>query len=219
MKTLLDLYRSSVGKKIIVGLSGLCLCAYLVVHLFGNLLLFKDDNGVAFNTYAEILPSILIIRIIEIVLFAVFVFHIFLAAFLWYTNKYNTRPQQYEVYNPQENTSLSSRTAFITGSIIFIFLVVHMNSFWFPSRFHVEENPSMYKLVTTTFSNPVYGIFYVVAMFLLGLHLRHGFQSAFQTFGLRTQKYEFLIELVGGIFWLLIPAAFASMPIYFLFKS
>lgn len=219
MKTLLDLYYSSVGKKIIVGLTGLCLCAYLVVHLFGNLLLFKDDNGAAFNMYAEILPSILIIRIIEIVLFAVFIFHILLAVILWYSNKYNTRPQQYEVYNPQANTSLSARTAFITGSIIYIFLIVHMGSFWFQSRFHLEENPSMYKLVTATFSNPFYSVFYIVAMFLLGLHLRHGFQSAFQTFGLRTQKYVFLIELIGGVFWLLIPAAFASMPIYFLFKS
>ena len=213
-----EIYHSTIGKKFVVGLTGLFLCTYLVIHLGGNLLLFKNDGGKAFDTYAEILPNILVIRIIEIVLFAGFILHIITTTILWVKNK-QTRPQKYQVNKPQENSTLFSRTMFLTGSIVFIFLVVHMNSFWVPSRFHPEENHSMYALVKEAFSNPVYSIFYVVAMVLLAFHLRHGFQSAFQTFGIKNKQYSPLVEWVGVIFWLLIPLGFASMPVYFLLNS
>ena len=214
MDTLVKIYHSSIGKKLIVGLTGLCLCVYLIVHLGGNLLLFKQDGGAAFNTYAEILPSLLFIRIIEIILFGIFIVHIFTGTFVWILNK-NARPQKYAVNKPQDNSSFTSRTMFVTGSIVFIFLIIHMRSFWFPSRF-MTDNPAMYTMVKDAFMNPIYGGFYVVAMVLLGFHLRHGFQSALQTLGLKNLKYTPLIEVIGGLFWLVIPALFASMPIYFL---
>jgi succinate dehydrogenase / fumarate reductase cytochrome b subunit len=94
-----------------------------------------------------------------------------------------------------------------------------MRMFWFTSRFQAGEHFSMYQLVKTSFANPYYTFFYVFAMILLGFHLRHGFQSAFQTFGIKHQKWAPLIELVGVIFWLLIPIGFASMPIYFFMNS
>jgi succinate dehydrogenase / fumarate reductase cytochrome b subunit len=215
MNTLINIYQSSIGKKLVVALTGLCLCIYLVVHVGGNLLLFKHDGGAAFNTYAEILPSILIIRIIEIILFVIFIVHGFTGTYVWILNK-RARPQKYEENKPQENSKLSSRTMFVTGSIVFIFLIVHMRSFWAPSRFLVDPLP-MYTMVKNAFSNPIYSGFYVAAMVLLGFHLRHGFQSALQTLGLKNLKYTPLIEAVGVIFWLLIPALFATMPVYFYF--
>jgi succinate dehydrogenase / fumarate reductase cytochrome b subunit len=218
MGILTGLYRSSIGKKFIAGLTGICLCIYLIVHLGGNLLLFKCDGGAAFNQYAELLPSLLIIRIIEWVLFAIFVLHIFTGTYLWVLNK-RARPEKYLVTEPAASSSLFSRTMFLSGSIVFIFLVVHMRQFWAPSRFFPEENPSMYALVTAAFSSPVYSFFYVVAMVLLAFHLRHGFQSAFQTFGLRNHKYTPLIDWIGVVFWLLIPAGFAAMPVYLFFRS
>jgi succinate dehydrogenase / fumarate reductase cytochrome b subunit len=218
MNFLLELYTSTVGKKFLMAFTGLFLCLYLVVHVSGNLLLFKQDGGVAFDTYAEILPSIFIIRIIEIVLFLVFIGHIFTGTVLWIRNK-RARPIQYEEFQANENSSLSSRTMFLTGSIVFIFLVIHLRSFYFPSRFAHEINPSMYALVKTAFSSPVYSLFYVFAMALLGFHLRHGFQSAFQSFGIKHTKYAALIEAVAVLFWLIIPILFASMPIYFLLNS
>jgi len=214
MDTLVKIYRSSIGKKLVVGLTGLCLCVYLVVHVGGNLLLFKQDGGAAFNTYAEVLPSLPIIVIIEYILFAIFIAHIFTGTFVWIQNK-RARPQKYEENKARENSSLASRTMFVTGSVVFIFLIIHMRSFWFPSRF-MADHPAMYTMVKTAFSSPVYGGFYVVAMMLLGFHLRHGFQSALQTFGLKNLKYTPLIELAGALFWLVIPALFAAMPIYFL---
>jgi len=218
MNTFVTLYNSSVGKKLVVGVTGLCLCTYLVVHLGGNLLLFRDDGGAAFDQYAEILPSFLFIRIIEIILFAIFVIHIVTSTVLWILNR-QARPVKYQVSKPQENSSIFSRTMFLTGSIIYIFLTLHMRSFWYTSRFHHDLYPSMYRLVADTFSQPVNAVFYVVAMLLLGFHLRHGFQSAFQTFGIKHQRYAPLIEAVGAIFWLVIPLAFASIPVYFFLQS
>src|SRR5258708_2178296 len=108
-----------------MGLTGLFLCVYLIVHLGGNLLLLKQDGGAAFDKYAELLPGLLIIRIIEIFLFAVFLGHILSGTILWFLNR-QARGVRYEMNKPEENSSLFSRTMFLTGSIIFIFLVVHM---------------------------------------------------------------------------------------------
>jgi succinate dehydrogenase / fumarate reductase cytochrome b subunit len=218
MGVILRFYGSSIGKKLLVGVTGLFLCVYLVVHVGGNLLLFWNDGGSAFNAYAEILPSLWFITVIEYVLYAVFLLHILTGFYLWLLNK-RSRPQQYLLNRRQENSEFVSRATFLTGSIVFIFLVIHMRSFWYPSRFPQGQTFSMYDAVAGAFQDPVYSGFYVIAMVLLALHLRHGFQSAFQTFGLKNRKYTPLIEVLGGIFWLVIPGLFASMPIYFFSRS
>ena len=218
MHAIIQFYNSSVGKKLIVGLTGFLLISYLVIHLFGNLLIFRGDEGKAFDTYAEILPQILVIRIIEIGLFLIFIFHIITAITTWLLNR-QARGNAYELQKKNETSAVSSRTMFLTGSIVYIFLVLHMRQFWFASRYEAGEHFSMYEVVRSTFSEPIYGIFYLIAMFLIGFHLKHGFQSAFQTFGLRDNKYASLNEWVGVIFWLLIPLGFASMPLYFLLNS
>ncbi len=214
MSILITIYQSSVGKKILMAVTGVCLCIYLVVHLAGNLLLFKQDGGAAFNAYAEILPSIFIIRVIEIILFAIFLGHIFLGTVLWWKNR-GARPQGYRVNKAGDNSTTLSRIMFYTGGIVCIFLVIHLAQFWAPSRFASVE-PKMYDLVVQAFRDPVYAILYIAAMVLLAFHLQHGFQSALQTFGLRNAKYLPLINLVGVLFWLVIPLGFALMPLYFL---
>ncbi len=212
MGTLIALYRSSIGRKLIAGLTGLCLCAYLVVHVAGNLLLFRNDGGAAFDAYAELLPSLLVVSVVEYILYAIFILHIVTGTYLWIQNR-KARPEKYLKTDPSESSTLFSRTMFLSGSILFIFLVIHMKSFWFPSRFSHRDNFSMYALVTDSFSSPLYSLFYVAAMVLLAFHLRHGFQSAFQTFGLRNAKYAPVIEWAGVLFWLVIPALFAAMPV------
>jgi succinate dehydrogenase / fumarate reductase cytochrome b subunit len=216
MNFLLSLYHSSVGKKILIGTTGVCLCIYLIVHLFGNLLLFKNDGGAAFNTYAELLPSLLFIRIIEIVLFAIFLGHMVLGTILWILNK-RARPQKYAVNAAGENSPLVSRIMFVTGAAIGVFLFVHLRHFWAPARFGAGP-VDMYALVKAALSDPLSGTLYLIGMIVLGFHLRHGFQSAVQTFGLRNSNYLPLINLLGVIFWVLIPLGFAAMPVYFLLK-
>jgi succinate dehydrogenase / fumarate reductase cytochrome b subunit len=218
LNSLLQFYHSSVGKKFVVGATGLFLCTFLVVHVSGNLLLFRGDGGAAFEAFSEFMAHNVIIRTLEIVLFAGFILHIVTSTILWLRNK-RARPKGYAVNKPLENSSFPSRITFVTGSVIFIFLVIHMKSFWVTSRFFAEENPSMYSLVVKLFANGVYDSLYLIALLLLGFHLRHGFQSAFQTFGVRGKKYEGLIEAIGAIFWLIIPIAFASMPVYFFMHS
>jgi succinate dehydrogenase / fumarate reductase, cytochrome b subunit len=209
-----SLVASSVGQKLLVGLTGLFLCTFLVVHLSGNLLLFKDDGGAAFNTYSEFMSTNVLVRTLEIVLFAGFLAHILFGVRVWLASR-RARPHGYAVNRAGETSSFVSRWSFWTGSVVFIFLVIHMNSFWVPARFGGDA--SMYALVRTAFESPGYDAFYLVALFLLAFHLRHGFQSAFQTFGLRP-GWQRPIDTLAMIFWLLIPIAFAAMPLFFLWK-
>lgn len=217
MNSLLKLYRSSIGKKLIMSLSGLFLCTFLIVHLSGNFLLFKDDGGAAFDAYAEFMSTNFFIRTMEIVLFAGFIAHIVSGAVVWWANR-RARPEKYEKYKLSDNTKPASRITMLTGSVVFIFLVVHLRTFWVTSRF-TDVGRSMYDLVREAFSNPYYDAFYLVALVLLAYHLRHGFQSAFQTLGLRSKKYIRLLDAIAVIFWLFIPIGFAAMPIYFFYQT
>ena len=215
MNRIASFYTSSVGRKLLVGLTGLFLCCFLIVHLYVNLFLFKQDRGQTYDVYSEFLATYPLIRPLEWILFAGFLIHAFIGTWLWITNR-SVRLQRYAVNRASENSTLSSRLAFWTGGFVFIFLVIHINTFFITSRFSVPGK-TLYEIVVDAFKSPVYDAFYVVAMVFLGYHLKHGFQSAFQTFGVRTPKYQRLIDIVGIIFWLLIPAGFAAMPVYFYF--
>ncbi len=208
------IYVSNVGQKVLVCLAGLFLCAFLVEHVAGNLLLFRHDGGAAYDAYSAFMSANIVIRILEFVLFAGFGVHIIFAVSTWISNRL-ARPMRYRVTRPSANSALSSRTPFITGSVVFVFLVIHLRSFWVPTRFASGPEPSAYEMVRTAFSSPVYDAVYLIALAFLGYHLRHGFQSAFQTLGLRP-GYVKLIDWVAVIFWLLIPIVFATMPVYFL---
>lgn len=218
MGMLSTLYHSSVGKKFLMGLTGFFLCSFLIVHLTGNFLLFKNDGGAAFDAYGQFMSTNFVIRTMEIVLFAGFIGHLATGTLVWLKNR-GARPQKYVANAASENSTWVSRTMFLTGSVVFIFLVVHLRSFWVPARFFHAENPSMYTLVRIAFKDPTYCAFYILAMVLLALHLRHGFQSAFQTFGVKNQKYAPAIHFVSMIFWLLVPIGFISMPVYFLMNA
>jgi succinate dehydrogenase / fumarate reductase, cytochrome b subunit len=221
MKHLLSFYHSSVGKKIIMSLSGLFLCTFLVVHAAGNLLLFKNDGGVAFDAYSAFMGSNPVIRTIEVLLFLGILAHVISGIIVWVKNR-SSRPVRYSVYKLADNTPFPSRTPMLTASasVVFFFLVVHLNTFWVPERFPVGEHISSYLRVSTKLSDPLYGIFYIVALVFLSYHLKHGFQSGFQTLGLTNKKYQWLIDAVAVFFWLVIPLVFASMPAFFLwFRS
>ncbi|MBI3579451.1 MAG: succinate dehydrogenase cytochrome b subunit, partial [Ignavibacteriales bacterium] len=182
MNKLVAFYNSSIGKKVTMSLTGLFLCTFLVEHLIGNLLLFRNDGGRMYQAYTEFLVGNVVIRTIEIVLFASLVGHALSGVSVWFLNK-RSRPQKYEVYRLKDNTPLASRITMLTGSIVFLFLVIHLRTFFIGSRFAAEE-PNMYEMIRTAFASPTYSIFYVVALAFLAYHLKHGFQSAFQTLGL-----------------------------------
>jgi len=205
---------SSVGRKLLMALTGFFLCSFLIVHLTINLFLFKSDNGGEFDVYSEFMATYPLIRPLEIVLFAGFLLHAFVGVWLWISNRI-ARPRRYEVNAASQNSPLSSRLAFVTGIIVAVFLVIHINSFFVTSRFF-PTGQTMYEIVTNAFRDPVNDFIYVIAIGFLGYHLKHGFQSAFQTFGLRTVRYKLLIDILGVVFWLIIPLGFIAMPLYFL---
>ena len=208
------LLTSSVGRKIIMSLSGFFLFSFLIIHLYINLFLFKQDNGATFDVYAEFMATYPLLRPLEIVLFGGFALHAVVGAWLWFTNR-SVRPRQYKVNRSSDSSTLASRVAFWTGTVVAAFLVVHVNTFFIQSRFFPDGRP-MYERIAEAFKHPLYDIFYLIALGFLGYHLKHGFQSAFQTLGVRDQKYQRLIDIIGIFFWLIIPMCFAAMPLYFL---
>lgn len=241
MSNLTSAFSYSIGKKLIMGLTGLFLISFLVVHLAGNLLLFKGE--IAFNEYSEFMGHNPLIRTMEIVLFAGFLFHIVDGLMLAMQNR-KARPVGYAVNAGSKNSTLFSRIMPHTGVIMLVFLVLHLVSFFVHARFGVDVgyegaktetymissmnvDPatigldsemvwSPYHKAVALFSVPWYSIFYIVAMAVISLHLLHGFQSAFQTVGFRHKKYFPIIKALGVGYAILIPAAFAAIPVYFL---
>jgi succinate dehydrogenase / fumarate reductase cytochrome b subunit len=215
MSSILDFYYTSIGKKVLMSLTGLFLIIFLTEHLIGNLLLFVNDEGATYEAYGEFLVSNPIIRIIEFFLFIGIFIHGILGVVLWIKNR-RTRPVKYKFFRLKDNSPLASRSTIISGIIIGIFLYVHLKTFFIPIRFSAEE-VSTYEIIMHAFSDLWYVSFYLFALLVLGYHLRHGFQSAFQTLGLKNKKYTPLLDVLAFIVWFLIPLGFASIPIYFFF--
>ncbi len=214
MNRIATFYNSSVGRKLLLGLTAFFLLSFLVVHLTINLFVFKTDGGETFDTYAEFMATYPLVRPLEILLFAGFLLHMILGVWLWFLNR-RVRPKKYAVNSASDTSTLTSRIMFISGVIVLAFLVIHVNTFFVQSRF-VDATIPMFERIWDAFGNPWTVGFYLIALIFLGNHLKHGFQSAFQTYGLYVGKWKKLIDLVAIIFWLLIPLAFAAMPLYFL---
>lgn len=214
----LKFLNSSIGKKFMMAVTGSFLLIFLIIHLVGNITLFFGPG--AFNAYVSALDLIKpLIRVIEVVLLGAFVLHIFNGLKLWLENK-RARGITYKVNGAKENSTIFSRTMAISGSIILIFLVSHLATFFW--RFNVHDpmglatNHQYYDVVVYFLSMWWYSILYVVAMIFLGYHLNHGFQSAFQTFGWNHNRYFPTIKKIGTIYAIIMALGFASMPIYFL---
>jgi len=213
------LFSSSLGRKYLMAITGLFLCSFLLIHLIGNVTLFTDS--IQFNEYTRFMSSNPLIRIMEIVLVIGFLTHIIDAVMLTKANK-AAQPVKYAM--DKKKSTWYSRNMGLTGSIILVFLIIHLQSFWYGYKFGViemtvdssgEEIKDMYTMVLAAFSQWWYSAIYVVGMILLGTHLSHGFQSAFQSMGLRHKKYTPTIQKVGTAFALAMTLGFISFPIYF----
>lgn len=215
---------STIGRKLIMSLTGLFLILFLLGHVMGNALLFKNDEGQAFNEYAKFMTTNQFVQILSILTYLSIIGHIVYSIFLSIRNK-KARPIGYEVRNASSNSTWSSRNMGILGTIILIFLVIHLQDFWF--TMHFGEIPyvyydgtahkDLYSIVVFVFQELWIVVLYVVSMVFLAFHLAHGFASAFQTLGLRHSKYTPAIKALGLTFSIVVPVAFATMPIYIYF--
>jgi len=210
-------FNSSLGRKYIMALTGLFLIAFLVEHLYGNLLLYANDGGKAFIDYSHDMVHNLLIRIVEIVLFAAMVIHVIQALMLTIQNR-KARPVKYEVNRTDKTSSWYSRNMGLTGSIILFFLVVHLNTFFVSYRIAgLAENENIAWKVKDAFTSPWYSLLYVVAVLILGFHINHGFQSAFQSLGFNDKKYAPILKKSATAIAILLTLGFMSFPILFYF--
>lgn len=216
---------STIGRKLIMSLTGIFLILFLVVHLAGNLQLLKDDGGMAFNIYAKFMTTNPLIKTTSYLLYATFLIHIFLSLYLTIYNRKARGNHGYAVTKASNSVTWSSRNMGFLGTIIFIFLVIHLRNFWYEmhwggiptATYDGQSYKDLYTVVSASFDQPFYVILYVVGMIGLAFHLYHGFQSAFQTLGLNHQKYTPAIKFIGVVFSLVVPALFAIIPVFMYF--
>ena len=222
-----SVFNHSIGRKLLMALTGIFLITFLLVHCFINALIFFNDRGETFNIGAHFMSANWIIRAMEIFLFLGILAHIFLALRLTLQNR-KARPVKYAVSAGNANSKWYSRWMGLLGTLILMFLIVHLRHFWVETRFlgleHFGEDPGMlvtdlndnenlFGVMKIIFSQLWVVVLYCAAMVSLAYHLLHGFQSAFQSLGFNHKKYSPLIHKAGIAFSILIPGLFAAMPI------
>ncbi|MDN3587466.1 succinate dehydrogenase cytochrome b subunit [Pedobacter aquatilis] len=214
MSSLSKAFTSSIGRKFVMGLTGLFLVSFLVVHVSINALIFVNDGGETFNVVANFMSHNIVIRIMEVGLFAGIILHIIQAIILTAQNN-AARPEKYAYNKPQANSKWYSRSMGLLGTLILMFLVLHLYHFWWPTKvavFSHEEHNTFHGIVAI-FQELWVVVIYVLGVISLGYHLLHGFQSSFQTMGWNHKKWTPVVKTVGVWFSIIVPIIFALMPI------
>ncbi|MGB5988130.1 MAG: succinate dehydrogenase cytochrome b subunit [Marinifilaceae bacterium] len=220
---------SSIGKKVVMSVSGLFLIVFLLVHLTLNLFLVFDDSGDLFNMGAHFMGTNPLIKIMEPVLALGFIIHMIWAAVLTLQNM-KARPIKYAVQKSSANSSWASRNMFILGGTVLTFLVLHIFNFYW--KIKVSGSPLLeevhvngvamenaYLLVSTLFKgSALYCVIYMLGAAFLGLHLTHGFWSAFQSVGFSNDAWRKRLGYVSYFFAIVIGLGFAIIPLYFMIK-
>ena len=222
------LIKSSLAKKYWMAATGLFLCLFLVGHLAGNLQLLIGDVEVAkdqFNLYAKFMTTNPAVKILSYVTYISILFHIIDGIVLTINNR-KARQTAYAYNKPSANSAWNTRFMGFLGTMVLIFLVLHLNAFWAKMHwgpietymYEGEELKDLYTLTVGAFQDGTQGLImclvYVVSMIFLAFHLTHGFKSAFQSLGLNHPKYNPIIKKVGMAFGIIIPALFALIPLW-----
>ena len=221
-----QVFNSSIGKKIIMALTGLFLIVFLLVHMYVNANVFFSNGEENFNRAAHFMGTNILIRIMEIGLFAGFILHIVQGYMLTASNRAK-RSSKYLVNAGNKTSTWYSRSMALLGTLILLFLIIHIAHFWVPSRFGGLQEVTyagskviyhnLYGRMKDIFTQEWVVILYVLGCFSLSWHLLHGFQSAFQTMGWTSRKYFPLINNLGTAFSIVIPLIFALMPLFLYF--
>ncbi len=215
MAALTFILKSSIGNKLIMGLTGLFLIAFLMVHCIINSMIFMNDGGVIFNEAAEFMGKNVAIRTMEIGLFAGLFIHIFQGLNLVFKNR-KARSVNYSVQNGNKSSKWYSRSMGLLGTLLLIFLIIHLRHFWYVSRLTNEissDTNTLFDEMKKVFASFWVVLIYVLGMISLAYHLMHGFQSSFQTMGWNHKKYTPALKMIGFWFSVIIPFIFSTMPI------
>jgi succinate dehydrogenase / fumarate reductase cytochrome b subunit len=206
--------KTSIGKKIVMGITGLFLTTFLIIHVSINACIYFNDGGKTFNAAADFMSHNPVIRILEIGLLAGLLIHMIQALRLTMENK-KARPIAYAKIDGAANSKWYSRSMGVLGSLLLIFFVVHFANFWFPTKVavftHHEHNS--FESMKVVFDQWYFVAIYLVGVGALCYHLLHGIQSAFQTLGINHKNYTPAIKSFGVWFSIIVSLLFASMPI------
>ena len=213
-----EIFTSSVGKKWVMALTGLFLITFLVVHVGLNACIWANDGGAMFNAGAHFMGSTVVIRILEVGLMGGFAIHIIQGLMLVFQNR-SKRKKGYAVAMGNKGSKWYSRSMGLLGTLILIFLIIHLSQFWVPNRssqgWLLGKEINLYERMKDVFQNEWVVIVYVLGCISLAWHLVHGFQSAFRTFGVSNKRYLTLLNAAGIGFSIIVPLAFAMMPVSF----
>lgn len=229
------IFSNSVGHKLVMAITGLFLILFLVVHLAMNLTLTLNDvflfgrhwgEGELFNTAAHFMISTPLIRLMEPLLAAGFIFHIVYATLITLRNRRH-RPVSYAVRAGNHLSSWSSKNMYILGFALLLFLVLHIWNFFYKFRYTTMPETviggvtmdNSYVIIAELFNSSIlYCLIYVLAGLVLALHLSHGFWSAFQTVGWNNLKWISRLRVISIVFAILVGGGFAVIPLYFLIR-
>ncbi len=208
MNWLINTLGSSLGKKLLMSITGFVFILFLIGHLIGNLTIYVGPD--AFNSYAAHLHSLKpALRLMETGLIFFAIVHIFTGVILFFQN-FKARPNRYEVNKQAGGRTLGSATMPYTGLIILAFVIFHLFDFTFVEK----TERTVYEIVAASFSNPIYVFLYIASVFIVGIHVSHGFWSAFQTLGINHPKYMPTIQTAGLLFSLIVAVGFGFIPLF-----
>ncbi len=220
MKWIIDFLTSSIGRKLVMSLTGLFLVLFLVVHLAGNLQLLADDGGESFNAYAYIMTHNPLIKVISYGNYFFILLHAIVGILLYLKNR-KAKGGNYAV-RTSANGSFASKNMALLGTLILAFIFIHMGDFWLKMKLGQlvmvdsatlgHEVKDLFTRVSEAFDNPLLVVTYLIGQLILAFHLWHGFQSAFQTLGINHKKYTPIIKGLGKIIAIAIPLGFALIP-------
>jgi len=203
-----DTFGSSVGKKLMMAVTGFLFCVFLVLHLAGNLTIFMGKD--AFNSYSEHLHSLgPLLTVAEWGLLIFAVIHVSAGLLLFYQN-FKARPERYTVNKRAGGRTLGSATMPYTGVILLLFVIYHLLNFHFVDKTHT----TIFQIVSNAFAQPGHVLIYTFAMIIAAVHVSHGFWSAFQTLGANHPKYTPFLRGLSLVFSLVIGIGFGFIPIY-----
>ncbi|MBS1760796.1 MAG: succinate dehydrogenase cytochrome b subunit [Bacteroidetes bacterium] len=215
-----EIFTSSVGKKWVMALTGLFLIAFLVVHAGLNACIWANDGGKMFNAGAHFMGSTVVVRILEIGLMVGFLLHAVQGIMIEIQNR-SKRKIGYAVPMGNKGSKWFSRWMGLLGTLVLIFVIIHLAHFWIPNRSHqgwlLGEEINLYESMKEIFQNPVVVIIYIAGCISLAWHLAHGFQSAFRTVGVHNHKYLTMLRSCGYAFSVIVPLTFIMMPLSFYF--
>lgn len=209
--------QSTVGKKYLMGISGLIWAGFVFGHMAGNMTILISPD--MYNAYGHaIVSNKILLYGTEIALVGALLLHVLCAILLTKQNR-ESRGTRYAIRpNGEKAASFASEWMAIHGSVILVFIILHLVTFKYGPHYETTLNGvvmrDLARLIYEVFSNPAAVAWYVVALVLLGFHLTHGVRSIFQSFGLLHPAYQPVIKKAGVVYAVVVAAGFISQPLF-----